>query len=41
MVEHKVSLVKDKTTKIELLKNVIRAMATIKMKPMSIYIYAW
>jgi hypothetical protein len=36
MVEHKVSLVKDKTTKIELFKNVVGAMATIEMKQMSI-----
>ncbi len=41
MVEHKVSLVKDKTTKVELLKNVVRAMATIEMKPMSFYIYIY
>jgi hypothetical protein len=34
MVEHKVSLVKDKTIKIELLKNVVEEMATIEMKPM-------
>jgi hypothetical protein len=31
------SLVKDKTTKIELFKNVLRVMATIEMKPMSLY----
>jgi hypothetical protein len=36
MVKHKVSLVKDKTTKIELFKNVVGAMATIDLKPMSL-----
>jgi hypothetical protein len=36
MVKNKVSLVKDKTTKIELFKNVAGAMAIIEMKPMSL-----